>query len=282
MIKAIAERPSSTDPNGQAESITGRRYLSWSQVNSFRSCPRAFNFKYTENASPSFVGSALLFGGAIHSALQFWFERRFEGAAVNAGDLVQAYRDAWDERIEQQDGIPVRYGKAETADTLALKAQGMLEAFVASPLAEPAGDLIAVEERLSGPIADDLPDLLAIIDLMWVDDVGLHVLDFKTSKSKWSDIKVAEARDQVRLYSQLASSLVEADVDVHLHFGVLTKTKVPTIQKLDVPAQANTSNNIADVIRPVWRAIKLGIDYGNPSVSSCCGCPFRNRCPAVS
>jgi len=269
-------------PNDQAEAMTGRRYLSWSQVNSFRSCPRAFAFKYVEDAPPAFVSSNLLFGGAMHSALQAWFEHRFEGTAVTVDDLVQAYRDAWHERLEEQDDVPVRYGKGETADRLVQKAKDMLEAFVASPLAEPAGDLIAVEEKLSGSIADDLPDLLAIVDLIWADDAGLHVLDFKTSRSKWSDVKVAEARDQVRLYSRLASSIVEAGVDIHLHFGVLVKTKTPTVQKLDVPVAAETEDSIADVIRPVWRAMTLGVDYGNPSATACSGCPFRGRCPAVS
>ncbi len=52
-------------PNDQAEATTGRRYLSWSHVNSFRSCPRAFAFKYEEGVTPAFVSSNLLFGDAI-------------------------------------------------------------------------------------------------------------------------------------------------------------------------------------------------------------------------
>ena len=282
MTTATAPVQADVRPSELAEAITGRRYLSWSQINSFRSCPRAFTFKYVENIAPAFISSSLLFGGAIHSAIQTWFEHRFEGADVSVDDLVESYRVAWRERLEEQGGVPVRYGKGEDADSLAQKARDMLEAFVASPLAEPAGDLVAVEERLSGSIADDLPDLLAIVDLIWSDDDGLHVMDFKTSRSKWTDVKVAEASHQLRLYARLARSLAERDVDVHLHFGVLVKTKSPTVQTLDVPAVSDQDEKVANLIRPVWRAMTLGVDYGNPSATACSGCPFRRRCPAVS
>lgn len=267
-------------PGDIAESITGRSYLSWSQINSFRGCPMAFTFKYVEGARPAFTSSNLLFGGAIHSALQFYFERRIEGDTTAIDELVEAYRVAWHERIEDQGDVPVRYGKGEDAEKLTGVARGLLEAFIASPLAEPPGDVVAIEEHLSGSVADDLPDLLAIIDLAYLNDDGLHILDFKTSRSKWSDAKVRESSEQLRLYHELARRLVDSDTPVHLHFGVLVKTKTPSAQQLDVDSPSLSSVNLADTIRPVWRAITLGIDFPSPSAMGCSGCSFKYRCPA--
>jgi hypothetical protein len=147
-------------------------------------------------------------------------------------------------------------------------------------LAGPAGNVVAIEETLTGSLSADLPDLLAIVDLIWSDDAGLHVLDFKTSRSKWSDAKVSEGAEQLLLYRALASKLAETDTAVHLHYGILVKTKTPSMQLLDVTAEGNPGEHLAGAIRPVWRAMQLGVDFANPSMTGCSGCSFKDRCPA--
>lgn len=63
----------------------------------------------------------------------------------------------------------------------------MLEAFSNSELTSLPGSVIAIEETLAGSIHPELPDLLARIDIMWQADDGLHLMDLKTSKSRWSE-----------------------------------------------------------------------------------------------
>jgi len=266
-------------PNDLAASITGRPYLSWSQIRSFRSCPRAFAFRYVEQVEPAFVASALLHGGAIHAALEAHFEHRMIGSDLPLDDLVTAYREAWHERLDQQGDVPVRYNKGEDAERLMESAGQLLEAFLASPLAEPAGSIIGIEETLTGPLAADLPDLLAIIDLIVADGDDLRITDFKTSRSKWGDAKVSEAAEQLRLYRVMSDSLTDDDPDIHLTFGVLVKTKTPSVQVLDVPDSPANPDHLAHTIRPVWRAMQFGIDYTNPSLAGCAGCLYRDRCP---
>ena len=272
--------PTTNSPNNIAESITGRPYLSWSQIGSFRSCPRAFAFRYVEQVEPAFVSSNLLHGGAIHAALQAHFEHRMIGTDLPLADLVTAYREAWHQRLDQQGDVPVRYNRGEDAESLTDGAGKLLEAFLASPLAEPAGSIIGIEETLTGPLAADLPDLLAIVDLIVADGDGLRITDFKTSRSKWGDAKVSEAAEQLRLYQVMSDSLSEDGTNIHLTFGVLVKTKTPSVQVLDVPHSAANADHLAHTIRPVWRAMQLGIDYTNPSLAGCTGCPYRHRCPA--
>ena len=57
-------------PSEQARDLTGRTYLSFSQVNGFRRCPRAWAYHYVEDATPAFTPQALIFGSAFHFALQ--------------------------------------------------------------------------------------------------------------------------------------------------------------------------------------------------------------------
>ena len=54
-----ARLPAAGTPAAIAKSITGRSYLSWSQVQSYQMCPKAFEFKYVLNAEPAFVPSSL-------------------------------------------------------------------------------------------------------------------------------------------------------------------------------------------------------------------------------
>jgi hypothetical protein len=106
-------------PNRLAEQITGRTYLSHSQLSTMRSCPRKFAFQYVEKAPADFIPTSLIFGGSIHSALEFYFRARLEGLEVTQGALLSAYRDDW-KRQRETTGlkVPVKYGKDQTDDSL--------------------------------------------------------------------------------------------------------------------------------------------------------------------
>ena len=66
-------------PNDVAERLTGRRYVSWSAINAYRSCPLRYYYRYVEQLPEQTVSSALVFGSAIHSAIEFWFRERLAG-----------------------------------------------------------------------------------------------------------------------------------------------------------------------------------------------------------
>jgi RecB family exonuclease len=273
-------------PADIAMSITGRPYLSWSQLNTFRGCPRAFAYKYVEAAGPAFTSSALLFGGAFHSAVQHHYEQRMQGVETDHAELLDAYRTAWAQRLDEQGDIPVRYADGEGPNTLVELADRMLKAFVESDLANPTGSIIAIEEKLEGTLDEDLPPLLAYVDLMVADENSLTLIDMKTSKSRWSDAKVSEQAEQVRLYRHLAQPLVEDHESITLAFGVVTKAKSPAVQQLDVAddgSDADTQRDaLIDVVRPIWSAMQAGVDFTNPGGFGCNGCPFRGAVSGAS
>jgi len=86
-------------PNVAAEQLTGRTYLSHSQISLMRACPRKFAYIYVEQAPPDFIPSSLIFGGSIHASLETYFRGRLEGIAVTATALVTAYHDAWTQQL---------------------------------------------------------------------------------------------------------------------------------------------------------------------------------------
>ena len=65
--------------------ITGRTYVSYSQLNLMRSCPKKFSLQYLEKAPKDFIPVSLLYGGAIHSSLQSFYCARLEGLEAKGG-----------------------------------------------------------------------------------------------------------------------------------------------------------------------------------------------------
>jgi len=268
----------SSNANDIIESITGRRYVSWSQLNSYRGCPRRWFFSHVEGKNSDFVSSALPLGSAFHTAAQIYYERQLQGLETTLEQLQALFLQDWHEQVGE---ASVRYPKGEDVSSTIETGYRMLEAFRKSELAALPGSVIAIEETLSGSIHPDLPDLLARIDILWLADDGLHLMDLKTSKSRWSEYKVYESADQLLLYQRLATELAP-EQPMHLHFGVVSKAKKPAVQMLDVPGDtAAQSNDVIDLMLPVWDGIKAGVDFASPS-PMCSGCGYKSKCPAFS
>ncbi|MEX2215167.1 MAG: PD-(D/E)XK nuclease family protein [Phycisphaeraceae bacterium] len=278
MLPSFAKRDS---PGEIAQSISGRDYLSWSQVDQMRRCPAKYGFGYVEQSKPAFLPSSLLFGSAIHSALEHHFQQLLEGRLTSQRELMAVFMDEWRRRDNEDPDVPVRFNKSESEASLIELAQRMLAAFLISPLANPQGQIIAVEEKLRGCLKASLPDVVARVDAIWLDRQAMHVIDFKTSRSRWNADKVNESADQLLLYHHMAQSMSRhTGLPIKLHFGVITKGKAPVVQLLDVPVSAGRVERVVNLIEQVWQAIKAGHYYPSPSPMNCSTCPFKSRCPA--
>lgn len=265
--------------NDEIEALTGRRHLSWSQLNSYRGCPQRWWFSHVEGLKPDFISSALVLGSSVHNAVQHHYEQQLEGQPCTVDQLLEYFRGSWADEVG--DSL-IRYPKQEDQDSQLALGERMLTAFHTSVLATPPGDLIAIEETVTGPLHPEMPDLVARIDVVWQNDSGLHLMDLKTSKSRWSDLKVQDNADQLRLYQQLAGDL-DPEQPLHLHFGVISKAKSPAVQLLDLPSDPQAADHVApivDLMLPVWDAMKAGVNFTAPSPMSCSTCGYKSRCPA--
>lgn len=257
-------------------------HLSWSQVNLMRSCPQKFYFTYVVKAPKDFVASSLKFGSAVHSGLENYFRLHLEGIAADEGSLMHAYQTSW--LHEEEPGLPIRFNKAEDSNTLEVTARGMFQAFLQSPLANLKGQVIGIEESFRSVLANGLPDVMARVDLIYSDAGAIHLVDFKTSRSRWNPAKVEESADQLRLY-EILTAAVSGDTPVDLHFGVLTKAKKPAFDLLNVfpcDSDISTLQHITGTFRQLYEAMLAGNFYPVPSPQNCTTCPFKSRCPAFS
>ena len=253
-----------------------RDYLSYSAVRTFQGCPLKYRFRYIDGLPEDCVSSSLVFGSAIHSALEFFFSQQLAGEEETGLDeLLAVYQQSWRDRSEQE----VRFGKTETADSLHQLADRMLKAFLASDLTKQEGRIIGVEEELRGELSPELPDLLGRIDLLLETADAVIVQDFKTSRSAWTEHQAEDQAEQLLLYADLARRLVPGK-QLRLQFAVITKAKAPKVQLLEAAFDENRLARTKRVFESVWSAIQSGIFYPAPSPMQCPGCGYRNQCAA--
>ncbi len=184
-----------------------RDYLSYSAVRTFQSCPLKYRFRYVDGLEEDRVSANLMFGSAIHAAVEFYFTEQLGGAAQPELDsLLNVYDNSWNERPHDT----VEYGASDTSDSLHDLAERMLRAFLASELACPEGRIIGIEEEFRGELIPGLPDLLGYVDLLLETDDAIVIRDFKTSRSLWNPQQADEQSDQLLLYADLVRQVIPA------------------------------------------------------------------------
>ena len=269
--------PASTNPaNETARELTGRDYISWSALSTFRTCPLKYKFRYVDGLPEESVSSALVFGTGIHTAVEQHYQAQLAGDPKPDLDaLLFAYRSAW----LPHDPDAIQFGSTDTRASLDALAARMLTAFLNSPAASVSGRVLGVEEEVRGLLVEGVPDLYGRVDLLTEDSDSLLIKDIKTSRGRWSPEQVEDSGEQLLLYSHLASE-ISPGKKVATRFLVLTKTKEPVIEEhVREVEPAAVKRTLAGVER-VWRAIESGVFYPAPSVMSCSSCGYRSACRA--
>jgi len=269
--------PRSTNPaNEVAKSLTGRDYISWSAISTFRTCPLKYKFRYIDGLPEESVSAALVFGTGIHSAVEQHYQAVLSGDPKPDLDaLLFAYRSA----LLPHAPDAIKFGSTETRASLDALAGKMLTAFLSSPAASVQGRVLGVEEEIRGMLVECVPDLFGRIDLLTEDSDSLVITDIKTSRGKWSQEQVEDSGEQLLLYSHLASE-ISPGKRIATRFLVFTKTKEPAIEEHAREVEpGNVKRTLAGVER-VWRAISAGHFYPAPSTMNCSSCGYRAACRA--
>lgn len=263
MIAAVRSRGAGCAHEGQPEAAAtpGARcapdHLSHSQIQSFTICPRKWYYDKVMHACRERVGSALVFGIAVHDTLAQVNEAALQGERI---DAPAAFLATWKTTVAEAD-VPVHYGK-DDADDLLSKGRGLVAAY------EPPTGIIGVEQAFTVELDPALPPVEGRIDLIRLTETGdLAIADIKTAASRLlTDTHAVEA--QLALYD-VAYPATRHEVIV------LGKLKAPT-----VTTQAITPWPKQQLIRhyqEVHAAMTAGIRFAVRGWT-CDGCSFADRC----
>ena len=267
-------RDASTSLATETPSRPVRDYVSFSALSLYQRCSLRYFFRYVEQLPEVTTSSSLVFGRAIHRAIEFHFRELLAGNESPDLDVLLAeFNDGWDETPTEQ----ISFSTTDNRDTVAHLADRVLTAFRASDIAKPRGHILGVEEELRGRVIDGAPELLARLDLLDECDGTLTITDFKTSKSAWSADQATDAGEQLRLYAALAGQRFPG-LPIRLAFVVFTKGKKVAIGRYEVALDAARVARTKRIAQRVWRAISAGNFYPSPSPMNCGTCPYREPC----
>ncbi|MBA4020716.1 MAG: hypothetical protein C0483_26460 [Pirellula sp.] len=276
MIGTILPARMRTLPPSPRPAKPPRNYLSYSSITTYQGCPLRYYFRYVAGLPEKTVSSSLVFGSAVHRAVEHHFNELMAG---NEPPTLDALVGEYDRHWQEADPQAVQFGKGDDIESLSQLASKMFGAFQTSPLAMPAGRIIGVEEELRGNVVAGCPDLLGRIDLIIETADELVVTDLKTSRSRWSREQADDSAGQLLLYHELVRSFVPRK-RVRLQFAVLTKTKEPAVDLHEVPADRRAVDRTKRIVEKVWKAIDNQVFYPSPSPMQCPGCSFRKQCRA--
>jgi putative RecB family exonuclease len=250
------------------------RHLSYSQINTYMSCPLKYRFSYIDGLEPDFTPSALHFGHAVHSCIQAFLQSSLEADPLRSDQLVDIYRQEW----RGLEGPPVRYSKRESEESLFNTARQVFTLFTEQH--DPAIEVIAVEEgfkidltTFSADCPGDMPPLMGYVDAI-LKNGSTALVDYKTSSRKPNgDVNAM----QLVAYSLAALDLGYDPNELQYRYDYLLKTTKPELVSFPVAINDNDRTRFVKTTARVWKAIQSYIFYPNPSYL--CGfCAYQRHC----
>jgi ATP-dependent DNA helicase UvrD/PcrA len=242
--------------------------LSFRQIDDYETCP--LKYKYVHRLRvPLLVHHRIVFGSAVHKAVQEHFRARQLGRPFSEDDLIAAFRSAW---------VSEGFLSREHEEQRRAAGEEMLRQFYrteANAPLHPTGVEKDFAFYLEGEGEAAGTRVQGRYDLVVEEDGRITILDFKTGAV--DDPKKAEERAkhslQLDIYA-LAHLRTTARLPdrVELRFleSGLTAGKRPT---LDEAAETELR------IRSVSGMIRAGRFDPKPSYMACGQCPFREICP---
>lgn len=251
-------------------------HVSFSQIDTFVRCPKRYEYKYIQRATPESRSFHLVFGVSIHDALAYHYKSRMVGDPVPGDALLDRFRDAFRE-LSDEPGPPIPYESVKVSQDGAIDlGVEMLQKFTES--ARVPESVLEVERKFVCDIYDDEgvmlePQFVGYVDAVVDFGAGPVMLEHKTSGRSYGNQQLSHSA-QPTFYLEAK----EAEYgDMGFLFQVLMKTKDRRFESHDVVRTAGQRAEAFDLLFNVLGAIKGGNSYRRRDWQ-CSSCEFRRRC----
>jgi hypothetical protein len=220
--------------------------LSFSAIRTYQTCPLRYYFRYVVGLPERTASASLIFGAAMHRAIEHHYRRLLIGnEPPHLDQLLEHFRL---ERAERRREL--RLTTAEKKEEFDPLAQRVLAAFKMHPMAFPEGRILAVEEELRGNLVPGIPDLLGKLDLVVETDDALIIEDWKSARSRWTEEQVLDAAEQPLLYSELVKDFAPSK-QLKISFAVLTKTRQVQIEQHTLAVEPRRVDRVKRIVERV-------------------------------
>ena len=261
-------------------------HISYSQIFTYLACSLKYQFQYVEQRPHERVSIALMFGSAIHSAIERYYRSLKENGVP---DLLWQIQDFFQDHLNadlNSRDIPILY-KKETPDreSTIQMGKGLLKAFyegIDLTGFEIAGIELPLTARLFNEDGQHVDmTVTGIIDLLLKDAQGnIMAIDNKTAKQPYAQATVDEDL-QLTSYAYLLASnkFVFPTADVYCRFDVMRKLKTPKFQQHYTIRTAAQRRRFAKLTNAILAGIDARLFF--PNKNWMCGdCQFAKACEA--
>jgi putative RecB family exonuclease len=251
--------------------IMEKPHLSYSQINTYLTCPLKYKFQYIDHLEPAFTPAPLAFGSCIHEAVAAFYQSCLERDSLSPSQVHDVYRQAWESHSKERQ---IRFSNGDTAETLTSKAKLMLEVFHES--SDPAAQIIGIEEPFEVDLGKRMPPLVGWIDAVELAlDGTVSIVDLKTASKRYSD-NTFHSNIQLTCYS-LGAKVLGFNGETRFRLDVLLKTQNPELIRYETTRTEADRDRFLKLVKSVWQGIKKEVFF--PKADWQCGqCPFLDTC----
>jgi putative RecB family exonuclease len=249
-------------------------HISYSQINTYTTCPLKYRFNYIDGLEEEFTSSALLFGSGIHAGIQAYLQSILEADPLRPNQILDVFREEW----RGSQGPKIRYSARESQDSLLNKAGELFDLFVDQYDTE--AEVIAFEEAFTMDLNElindgpcDLPPFIGYVDAI-IQNGSTALIDYKTSSRKPNgDVNSM----QLVAYSLGATTLGYEPNELTYRYEYLVKTAKPELVTCPVRIDDDDRRRFLKTTASVWKAIQSEIFFPNPSYL-CSSCGYQRQC----
>ncbi|MDP8266054.1 MAG: UvrD-helicase domain-containing protein [Candidatus Aceula meridiana] len=264
-IEAIERHaPAATPILGVVKKINKEEILklSYYQIDDYQTCPLKYKYVHILNV-PIMQHHTVAYGKALHDAVQLYHQRKMDGQAVTADEVVDAFRNSFArEGFLSKEHIDMRVKAADKALRYFYQQQEKLRIVPSY-----------VEKEFSFMIENNR--VVGRWDRVDVTEKGATVIDFKSSEVKTQ--KQADEKTKANLQLSLYSLAYEKMT------GALPSYKELHFLETGLVGRAEASpKDIEKVLKAVQEAsqgIREGIFDARPNFNACQYCAYSQICP---
>ncbi|MDE2179624.1 MAG: ATP-dependent helicase, partial [candidate division NC10 bacterium] len=251
-----------TDPAIRADTPLN---LSHYQIDDYLTCPLKYKYVHILRV-PVLRDHAVVYGAALHRAVQAYNNRRLQEQTMSLEDLIDTFEAHW---------VNEGFISREHEERRLQEGRDALAGFHAfAGVRQPP---TSVEKRFRFEVDDDI--VTGFLDRMDEREGETVIIDYKSSSARDHKAADKEAREsqQLALYALAYWESVGRLPDrVELHFltpgGVIVGQAIKKEKDLQ---------QAADRVREAAAGIRTGLFQATPSQWVCSFCAFRTICPAT-
>ena len=247
-------------------------HLSSSQINLYLLCGLKYRFQYIDQYPKPFRSSALSFGSALHSALQWLNEERMRGKQVSLDMLYSIFDADW---YSQKVGQAVRFKDGEQDMVLG----NIGREFLTMYMQEEAKPVKGCEIPFTVPLYDPMSNkdigipLTGFFDTIETDD---SIVEYKTSASTLGSDDL-DSRPQLTAYSY-AFEILYHKPPTRIKVVNFVKAKKPKMTVTETRRSKEDYRGFLYLAYEVFKGIRGG--HFIPHTGYWCKeCEYLNLCP---